>query len=101
MMSKIQGEVVTYLSSDSVCSTSIDGLDNMYPMDFLNMLKFSGNLDHDLKLKVGLLVMLLRNINQGARLCNGTRMIITQLGHKFIDAQIITGTNAGDNVFIL
>jgi hypothetical protein len=77
MMSKIQGEVVTYLSSDSVCSTSTDGLDNMYHMEFLNMLKFLGIPDHKLILKVGQSVMLLRNINQSAGLCNGTRMTIT------------------------
>jgi hypothetical protein len=100
IMSKIQGEVVTYLSSDSVCSTSTNGLDNMYPMEFLNTLKFPGIPDHELKLKVGLPVMLLRNINQAAGLCNGTRMTITQLGQKFIEAQIITGTNVGDKVFI-
>jgi hypothetical protein len=76
MMSKIQGEVVTYLSSDSVCGTLTDGLDNMYPMEFLKTLKFPGIPDHELKLKVGLSVMLLGNINQGARLCNGTRMTI-------------------------
>jgi hypothetical protein len=46
------------------------------------MLKLLGILDHELKLKVGLPVMLLRNINQGAGLCNGIRMTITQLGHK-------------------
>ncbi|KAK1684710.1 hypothetical protein QYE76_045558 [Lolium multiflorum] len=54
--------------------------------------------DHQLKLKVGLPVMLLRNINQAAGLCNGTRMTITQLGNKFIEAQIITGTHVGEKV---
>jgi ATP-dependent DNA helicase PIF1 len=48
MMSKIQGEVVMYLSLDSVGSTSTAGLDNMYPMRFLNTLKFSGMPDHEL-----------------------------------------------------
>jgi hypothetical protein len=57
-------------------------------------------LDHQLKLKVGFPVMLPRNINQGAGLYNGTRMIITPLGQKFIEAQIITGANVGDKVFI-
>ncbi|XP_062232866.1 uncharacterized protein LOC133930218 [Phragmites australis] len=55
---------------------------------------------HELKLKVGLPVMLLRNINQYARLCNGTRMTITQLGKNSIEAQIITGTHVGNKVTI-
>jgi hypothetical protein len=75
-------------------------LDNMYPMEFLNTLKFLGIPDHELKLKIGLPVILLRNINQGVGLCIGTRMTITQLGQKFIEAQIITRTNLGDKVFI-
>jgi hypothetical protein len=37
--------------------------------------------------------MLLRNINQSIALCNGTRMTTTQLGNKYIEAQIITGTH--------
>jgi hypothetical protein len=41
------------------------------------MLKFLGIPDHKLILKVGQSVMLLRNINQSAGLCNGTRMTIT------------------------
>jgi hypothetical protein len=100
ILKKLQGEEVTYLSSDSVCSASINGLDSMYPMEFLNTLKFPGIPDHELKLKVGLPVMLLRNINQAAGLCNGTRMTVTQLGQKYIEAEIITGTNVGNKVFI-
>uniref|UniRef100_A0A8R7PL91 DNA helicase Pif1-like 2B domain-containing protein n=1 Tax=Triticum urartu TaxID=4572 RepID=A0A8R7PL91_TRIUA len=44
--------------------------------------------------------MLLRNLNQAAGLCNGTRMIITDLGDRLIEAQIITGPNIGETVYI-
>ena len=44
--------------------------------------------------------MLLRNISQSAGLCNGTRMTITQLGRRFIEAQIITGTHVGEKVYV-
>jgi ATP-dependent DNA helicase PIF1 len=72
----------------------------MYGSVFLNNLKFPRNLDHELRLKIGLPVMLMRNINQSAGLCNVTRMKITQLGKIFIGAQIITGTNAGEKVYM-
>jgi ATP-dependent DNA helicase PIF1 len=75
-------------------------MENMCPTEFLNNLKFPGIPDHQLKLKVGLPMMLLRNINQAAGLCNGTRMTITQLGNKYIEAQIITGTHVGQKVYI-
>uniref|UniRef100_A0A453HZ94 ATP-dependent DNA helicase n=1 Tax=Aegilops tauschii subsp. strangulata TaxID=200361 RepID=A0A453HZ94_AEGTS len=45
-------------------------------------------------------VMLMRNINQSAGLCNGTRLTITQLGKRFIEGQVITGANIGDKVYI-
>jgi hypothetical protein len=99
-MSKISGQEMTYKSCDYVCNASTDNSDEMYPIEFLNTLKFSGIPNHELKLKVELPVMLLRNINQAPCLFNGTRMMITQLGSKYIEAQIITGTNVGDKVCI-
>jgi hypothetical protein len=99
-MSKLSGQEMTYKSCDYVCNASPDNSDEMYPIEFLNTLKFSGIPNHELKLKVELPVMLLRNINQAPCLFNGTRMMITQLGSKYIEAQIITGTNVGDKVCI-
>ena len=102
VMSQIQGEEVTYLSLDTVCKATMkyNTMENMCPAEFLNNMTFPGIPIHELKLKVGLPVMLLRNINQAAGLCNGTRMTITQLGNKYIETQIITGTHVGDKVYI-
>ena len=72
----------------------------MYPTEFLNSLKCPGIPDHEIRLKVGLPVMLLRNINQSEGLCNGTRLTITHLGKWFIEAQMMTGTNIGNKVYI-
>jgi len=84
-----------------VCKASTSSsMEHMYPTEFLNSLKFPGIPNHELRLKVGLPVMLLRNINQSAGLCNGTRMTITQLGNKCIEAKIITRTNVGQKVYI-
>jgi len=101
IMSQIEGEEVTYLSSDSVCkATTSKSIEHIYPTEFLNSLKFPGIPNHELRLKVGLPVMLLQNINQSAGLCNGTTMTITQLGNKYIKAKIITGTQLGQKVYI-
>jgi hypothetical protein len=99
-MEKLNGEEMTYRSCDLVCSAWTYGTGELYPTKFLNTLKFPGILDHELRLKVGLSIMLLRNINQSVGLCNGTRMTITQLGSKYIQAHIITGTHVGDKVCI-
>ncbi|XP_076893886.1 uncharacterized protein LOC143546015 [Bidens hawaiensis] len=99
----LPGSEYEYLSSDSVCldesfSDSFD--ERLYAPDILNGLNISGLPKHKLVLKVGVPVMLLRNINQKDGLCNGTRLQITSLGERVIKAQIISGTNIGDIVFI-
>ncbi|XP_057456013.1 uncharacterized protein LOC130747178 [Lotus japonicus] len=45
-------------------------------------------------------VMLLRNIDQSAGLCNGTRLIITEMGKYVLEGKVISGTNAGKRVAI-
>jgi len=63
-------------------------------------LKFPGIPNHKLRLKVGIPIMLLRNLNQSAGLCNGTRLLVTQLSKWFLEGKIISGTHVGDKVFI-
>ena len=101
-MSSLNGEVQEYLSSDSICkaSSNVPDQDLLYTVEFLNTLRFPGLPNHKLTLKIGLPVMLLRNLNQNEGLCNGTRLIITRLATWVIEAEIITGTNIGKRVFI-
>jgi ATP-dependent DNA helicase PIF1 len=44
--------------------------------------------------------MLLRNISQTTGLCNGTRLVVTRLAEKVIEAIVMTGSNIGDVVYI-
>ena len=55
---------------------------------------------HQLKLKIGAPIMLLRNLNLGGCLCNGTRMIVTQVYTRLIQAKIVTGTRMGEKVYL-
>uniref|UniRef100_A0A2N9HBP6 ATP-dependent DNA helicase n=1 Tax=Fagus sylvatica TaxID=28930 RepID=A0A2N9HBP6_FAGSY len=73
MIDLINVDEETYLSADSICkaASNIPEQDAMYPIEFLNSLKFPGIPNHRLRLKVGLPIMLLRNLNQSAGLCNG------------------------------
>ncbi|XP_074355163.1 uncharacterized protein LOC141693869 [Apium graveolens] len=101
LMNMISGEGRTYLSSDSVCKASIKADDDLlYPPEFLNSLRFSGVPNHDIRLKEGTPIMLLRNLNQSAGLCNGTRLIVTRLGKWSIRGDIISGAKVGQNVTI-
>nr|GEW58416.1 DNA helicase [Tanacetum cinerariifolium] len=55
---------------------------------------------HELELKVGIPIMLLRNVNLQGGMCNGTRMIIKKLWSKLIEAEVITGNRVGEKVYI-
>ncbi|XP_076949290.1 uncharacterized protein LOC143621887 [Bidens hawaiensis] len=97
------GDEVEYLSSDSICKSDYisDNVDAaLYSPELLNGLRISGIPNHKLILKVGVPVMLLRNLNQKEGLCNGTRLQIISLGTRVVEAKIISGTNIGHTVLI-
>ncbi|TMX04745.1 hypothetical protein EJD97_004974, partial [Solanum chilense] len=102
IMKMIPGEGKTYYSSDNVCKASVNTNeeDILYPTEFLNNLGFPGIPNHEIHLKVGTPVMLLRNLNQTEGLCNGTRLIVTHLGIWSVSANIISGKNRGTRVTI-
>ncbi|CAH9146259.1 unnamed protein product [Cuscuta epithymum] len=102
MLLQNSSEEKTYFSSDSACSSTSDNelLQEIHSPEFLNGIKCSGVPSHELKLKVGVPVMLMRNIDHSAGLCNGTRLLVTKLGEHIIEAQMMSGTNAGEKFLI-
>jgi ATP-dependent DNA helicase PIF1 len=63
-----------YLSYDSPCrsNSGADMIDDVHTSEFLNTIVCSGLPRHKLRLKIGVSVMLMRNINPAVGLCNGT-----------------------------
>ncbi|XP_071697343.1 uncharacterized protein [Rutidosis leptorrhynchoides] len=102
MFNKLQGVTTIYKSSDEICKGSTDNIhqEELYPMEFLNSLNFPGMPPHELSLKIGLPVMLLRNVYPSEGQCNGTRLIITDLQKFVIQARIITGSHIGKTIII-
>ena len=49
-----------------------------------------------LRLKVGAPVILLRNLYPKQGLCNGTRMVVTHIGRRCVEARILGGTFNGE-----
>nr|GEW86317.1 DNA helicase [Tanacetum cinerariifolium] len=60
-------------------------------------LQFSGFPPHELELKVGTPIMLLRNGNFQGGMCNGTWMIVKKMWSKLIEARVITETEWAKN----
>jgi ATP-dependent DNA helicase PIF1 len=54
-------------------------VDDVHTPEFLNTISASDLQNHKLRLKVGVSVMLLRNLDKKFGLCNETRLIITRV----------------------
>ena len=93
-LNMLPGEARTYLSYDRVEDEDCVSAQT----ELLNSRRPSGFPDHNLILKVGAPVMLLRNLQCG--LVNGTRMIIRAMHNKVLECEIMVGHRKGEIVFI-
>ncbi|KAG5733053.1 ATP-dependent DNA helicase PIF1 [Termitomyces sp. T112] len=92
VLQKCPGEEKILQSADSIISD--DGNPNglgLYPMEYLNSLRASSLPLAKLALKIGVPVMLLRNLDTTKGLCNGTRMIVTHISTRVLRCRIISG----------
>ncbi|KAJ9546827.1 hypothetical protein OSB04_019370 [Centaurea solstitialis] len=101
VLTKMSGEMHELLSADKICASTdnLEEMQIMYSCEFLNTLCFSGIPNHKLELKVGAPIILLRNINLQKGLCNATRLVVTQISRRVIEAVTITGTHVGEKNF--
>lgn len=72
----------------------------MQCISFLNSLNYSGVPNHKLYLKEATPVMLLRNIDHVSDLFNGIILVITKLRSHVLEANVLSGHNAGEKVLI-
>jgi hypothetical protein len=99
VLSILDGEWKTYISSDSIEDETAEDSMN-YQLEFLNSLTPSGMPPHKLKLKIGAIVMLLRNLTTKRGLCNGTRLILLDLKPNLLVGKVLTGSAEGTKIFI-
>jgi len=67
-----------------------DGMYHAYPTEFLQQLNSSGLPPALLCLKVSCPVILLRNLDSGEGLCNGTRIVVLNVRKKVLQYRIIS-----------
>jgi ATP-dependent DNA helicase PIF1 len=92
----LPGDLVSYKSIDTVCyiTKAVN-----YPTEFLNSLDLPGMPPHNIQLKVGSPVILLRNLNP-PRLCNGIRLVIKKLMKNVIEAIVLNGKFRDENILL-
>ncbi|POM74430.1 Helitron helicase-like protein [Phytophthora palmivora] len=94
---RLSGETKEYLSVDSLEGVADP---NMFEPEFLNSLNFPGIPPHRIVLKVRTPIIMIRNLNSDAGLCNGTRLRVVSLRERSIEATIMSGPFKGKRVFI-
>lgn len=104
IMQKIDKPAQEYLSHDEILAGNpIEMLTNVAAhtrLEYVNTLR-PGNLPpHKLKLKVGCIVMLTRNLSLDEGLCNGTRLQVLELWPQMLHCKILTGPKAGTKTLI-
>lgn len=90
----IPGQPFTLLSSDTVAAFENDI--HQVSSEYLQTITPSGFPPAKLTLKVGCIVMLLRNLNPGRGLCNGTRLIVKQIFHYALQVVVINDNQGAD-----
>ena len=73
---------------------------NTYPIEFLISVCLPGMPPQQLSLKVGSPVILLRNFNAKAGLCNGTRMQVLEIGNRVLKVRLSNGSHSGETCYI-
>ncbi|GBP62998.1 hypothetical protein EVAR_44051_1 [Eumeta japonica] len=91
ILSFVPGDNVEYISINRVME---DEESTSYPVEFLESLSAPGLPAHKINLKVGVPIILLRNLSP-PKLCNGTRLKVTNLQQNLIEAEILTGCGIG------
>lgn len=102
IVDRIPGESRSYYSVDHAedYSGTESDLNHSFPPEYLNSLFVPGLPSHELKLKIGVVVMLMRNLNQTLGLYNGTRMMVTKLLPHCVECEVISGNFIGSRHFI-
>ena len=77
-----------------------EGSHALNPVEFLYMLSVTGIPPHVLRLRVGSIVLLLRNLNIKQGLCNRVRMVVRKMEQHVLEVELLTGPFAGFKEFI-
>ncbi|EFP93666.2 uncharacterized protein PGTG_19561 [Puccinia graminis f. sp. tritici CRL 75-36-700-3] len=98
---RLPGRALVLNSVDQMMNEA-DGLDSdeAVPEEVLNTFSLPGFPEHKLELKVGMPVILLRNLNLKRGLSNGTRLLILGIRRSALRCKILSGFRVGKEVLI-
>jgi hypothetical protein len=102
ILERMSGDIRQYVSADEIIrEAGADPLDDdPIPNEFLRSVHSSSLPPGELNLKIGCPVILLRNLAPSRGLCNGTRMVITQMRDRVLEVHLIGGEHDGEIALI-
>jgi hypothetical protein len=98
VLDTLPGERLTFLSADSIAVGDANA--TRYPVEFLNTIDLSGMPRHKLQVKVGAVLMCMRNLSPRDGLCNGTRFVLTRATARVLEGVIIQGSHLGTEIMV-
>ena len=99
ILERMPGHEIIFHSADRLESDE-DGVYNDVPEEFLRTIDPASLPLSELKMKIGCPLMLLRNLDPGKGLCNGTRMLLLHAYPRILEVMIITGDHRGEKAFV-
>ena len=94
ILARVPGAVQSYLSADFFDMDESEDAE-IYPPEFLHTLEPSGMTPHDLRLKEGVPIIIIRNLCRRTGLMNGTRAVVRRCLRHSLEVQLLTGTQEG------
>ena len=94
----LDGELTHYSFDKQLTDENEKPLD--VPIEFINDELPTGYPQHDLQLKLGTIVIVLRNLSTHQGIVNSTRGIVTFLGKNVIQLKVLTGSMAGEEILL-
>ncbi|XP_078434264.1 uncharacterized protein LOC144705457 [Wolffia australiana] len=94
------GETMEYLSSDAIPPGEVHN-ESLYPIEFLNTIDDATMPLHRLHLKIGCIIILIRNLTTLQGLCNGTRLRVVSFFPTMVQVSIISQGNFYGQVHLL
>nr|XP_042912763.1 uncharacterized protein LOC122272820 [Parasteatoda tepidariorum] len=105
ILQKFPGETIICTSHDTATACDRDESENESIMlhfqpEYLAKINITSLPLHKLKLKIGAVVMLVRNLFVAAGLCNGTRLIVQKMMKNVLFYTVMMGDKKGNSVVI-
>ncbi|KAI7934342.1 hypothetical protein MJO28_017129 [Puccinia striiformis f. sp. tritici] len=103
-VNKLNAQITSRLPGESFISKSIDipdpdGCDSL-PEECLNKISLSSLPEHIIEIKIGMSVVITRNINIKKGICNGSRMIVTGVGTTYLAGKLMSGPFSGVEIML-